>query len=283
MLLFKQVDFMQAWLSKQAAAGKRIGFVPTMGALHEGHLALVRQSRTENDQTVVSIFVNPTQFNQPEDLKAYPRLPGPDILALSREGVDVLFLPDQEAVYPPGLDTRLHIDLQGLDRPMEGQFRPGHFAGVAQVVHRLLAIVRPHRLYMGQKDYQQAAIIRHLLNHTDHMAQLRVHPTVREKDGLAMSSRNLRLAPDLRQRAVLLYQTLLWVKKAYQSGQPVADIEANAMQRLQQPDFRPEYVKIVDGVTLQGVRQPGDHTIVVCCLACWAGSVRLIDNLILSA
>ena len=250
-----------------------------MGALHEGHLALVRQSRTENTLTVASIFVNPTQFNQADDLQAYPRLPGPDIAALSEVGCEVLFMPGTDEVYPPGRNTELRIDLKGLDKPMEGAFRPGHFAGVAQVVDRLLTIVGPDRLYMGQKDYQQAAIIRHVLQETGRSTELRVHPTVRETDGLAMSSRNLRLTGDHRQRAVRLYQTLLWAREALGRGVAVPEIEKEAMQRLQQPGFRPEYFSIVDGITLQPVADAQQHAHIVACLACWAGEVRLIDNL----
>lgn len=281
MLLFKHVRTLQAFLSRRRAAGQTIGFVPTMGALHEGHLALVRQSRAENTLTVASIFVNPTQFNQADDLQAYPRLPGPDIAALTSVRCDVLFMPAVEEVYPPDHNTDLRIDLAGLDEPMEGAFRPGHFAGVAQVVDRLLTMVEPHRIYMGQKDYQQATIIRHLLRTTERATELRVHPTVREADGLAMSSRNLRLTDDHRRRAVRLYQTLRWAKDALTAGMAVADIEAEAMERLQQPGFRPEYFSIVDGITLQPVAEPAQHAIIVACLACWAGDVRLIDNLLL--
>jgi len=281
MLLFKHVASLQVFLSRRRASGQTVGFVPTMGALHEGHLALVRQSRTENNITVASIFVNPTQFNQSDDLQAYPRLPGPDIAALEEAQCDVLFMPAAEEVYPPELNTDLRIDLSGLDEPMEGAFRPGHFAGVAQVVDRLLTIVEPQRLYMGQKDYQQATIIRHLLRETARTTQLRVHPTVREADGLAMSSRNLRLSQDHRSRAPRLYQTLWWAKDALAAGKTVSAIEKEALERLQQPGFQPEYFSVVDGTTLQPVIDPEAHTVIVACLACWAGDVRLIDNVVL--
>lgn len=281
MLLFKQVESLQRFLSFRKEAGDTVGFVPTMGALHEGHLALVRKARSENTLSVCSIFVNPTQFNASGDLDAYPRLPGPDLEALTSVGNDVVLMPSVGEVYPNGKAGGSPVDLAGLDQPMEGAFRPGHFAGVAQVVDRLLDIVQPHRLYMGQKDYQQAAIIGHLLRETGRPAELRVHPTIREADGLAMSSRNLRLTTDHRERAPLLYQTLQWVRDAYLQGQPVPQIEQAALERLDQPGFRPEYVQIVDGITLQPARTPDQHEVVVACLACWAGEVRLIDNIIL--
>lgn len=283
MVLFKHVGTLQAFLTRRQAVGQTVGFVPTMGALHEGHLALVRQSRTENSLTVTSIFVNPTQFNQKDDLAAYPRLPGPDIAALDEAQCDVLFMPEAREVYPPGLNTDLRIDLNGLDQVMEGAFRPGHFTGVAQVVDRLLTIVNPQRLYMGQKDYQQATIIRHLLRETGRPTRLRVHPTVREADGVAMSSRNLRLEEEHRPRAIRLYQTLQWAKEALSNGMAVLTIEKEAMERLQQPGFRPEYFSVVDGISLQSVIDPRQHEHIVACVACWAGDVRLIDNLTLRA
>lgn len=281
MLLFKQVEFLQRFLMSEKKKGRTVGFVPTMGALHEGHLALVRKARSENTLSVCSIFVNPTQFNEASDLDAYPRLPGPDLEALSRVGNDVVLMPTVDEVYPNGKEGGAPVDLAGLDQPMEGAFRPGHFAGVAQVVNRLLDIVQPHRLYMGQKDYQQAAIIGHLLRETGRPTELRVHPTIREGDGLAMSSRNMRLTPDHRERAPLIHQALLWVREAYLTGDPVPQIEREALKKLDQPGFRPEYVQIVDGLTLRPTQSPGQHEVVVACVACWAGEVRLIDNLIL--
>jgi len=281
MLLFKQVKALQRFLRSQKKAGQTIGFVPTMGALHEGHLALVRKARSENNLSVCSIFVNPTQFNEASDLDAYPRLPGPDLEGLSRVGNDVVLMPSDQEVYPNGRGGGSPVDLAGLDQPMEGAFRPGHFAGVAQVVNRLLDIVEPHRLYMGQKDYQQAAIIRHLLRETGRPTELRVQPTVREADGLAMSSRNLRLTSDHRDRANKLYETLQWVRDEYLSGQPVKQIERAALEKLDQPGFRPEYLQIVDGITLKPAESTDQHDVVVACVACWAGEVRLIDNLIL--
>jgi len=281
MLLFKQVESLQRFLSSQKKAGHTVGFVPTMGALHEGHLALVRKCRSENTLSVCSIFVNPTQFNEAGDLNAYPRLPGPDIAALSSVSNDVVFMPSEEEVYPNGKEGGSPVDLAGLDQPMEGAFRPGHFAGVAQVVDRLLEMVQPHRIYMGQKDYQQAAIIGHLVRETGRTTELRVHPTIREADGLAMSSRNLRLSPGHRAQAPLIYQTLQWVAERYRKGDPVPRIEQAAMDKLNLPGFRPEYVQIVDGLTLQPARSADQHETVAACVACWAGDVRLIDNLIL--
>ena len=171
-----------------------IGFIPTMGALHEGHLALIRAAQANGCYTVCSIFVNPTQFNDPSDLEKYPRTPEKDAELLEKVGCDVIFMPEVEEIYPPGDIQDFELDFEGLDEVMEGVFRPGHFKGVAQVVKRLLDLVQPDGLYMGQKDFQQVAIVRHLIRVTRFPVELVVVPTVREHDGLAMSSRNIRLS-----------------------------------------------------------------------------------------
>ncbi|WP_373550908.1 pantoate--beta-alanine ligase [Haliscomenobacter sp.] len=278
MFLHQTLSELQQYLNSRRRLGETIGFAPTMGALHSGHLDLIRHSKAHNACTVCSIFVNPTQFNDPKDLEKYPRTPDKDFQLLESVGTEVLFMPPVAEIYPPGLETTLQLELGQLDKVMEGAFRPGHFQGMAQVVKRLLDIVQPDRLYMGQKDFQQFSIVGHMIRQLDLPVELVMVPTVREADGLAMSSRNVRLSPEQRMAAPVIFQTLSWAKT--QLGiLPIADIEAEAMQRLSLPDFRPEYFQIVDGQTLLPVVDPAEHAWIVACVASWVGEVRLIDNL----
>ena len=280
MYLFKTVQDYSNFLKHLGSEATSIGFVPTMGALHEGHLSLIKASKEQNALTVCSIFVNPTQFNESTDLKKYPRTPAKDIALLAAAGCDVVLLPSVEEVYPPAVDLDSPIPPKALVVAMEGQFRPGHFEGVVQVVKRLLDIVRPAHLYMGQKDYQQAAIIAWMLESLELPVELVVCPIMREADGLAMSSRNVRLEQDIRSRASLLYQTLLAVKERLYEGS-VEELQSWALGNLAQKDFRPEYFDIVDGQSLQPLEQITATDFVVACTAVWAGEVRLIDNMIL--
>jgi len=258
-----------------------IGFVPTMGALHEGHLALIRAAQTAGGYTVCSIFVNPTQFNDPSDLEKYPRTPEKDAELLAKVGCDVIFMPDVGEVYPPDANQDFEIDFEGLDQVMEGVFRPGHFKGVAQVVKRLLELVGPDKLYMGQKDFQQVAIVRHLIRTTGFPVQLVVVPTVREQDGLAMSSRNVRLSPEARMQGPAIYQTLIAAKIKAANDMPPAEISREAMIALTEAGFRPEYFEIVNAETLQPVIKMNETPEVVACVAAWLEGVRLIDNMVL--
>jgi pantoate--beta-alanine ligase len=282
MHLFKKVSDLQYYLRSLKAAGKTIGFVPTMGALHQGHVSLIEASKAECDHTVCSIFVNPTQFNDQKDLDKYPRTPGADIELLLACGCDILFMPPVAEVYPPEGLKALDLDFGSLETVMEGEFRPGHFKGVAQVVHRLLEIVLPDRLYMGQKDYQQVAIVRSMIRQTGLQVALITCPTLREADGLAMSSRNLRLSPAARQEATLIFRTLSYARAQAGKLAP-AEIQAAAFQQLSAPGFRPEYFDLVDGDTLQPVRSFEESAVVVACTAVWLDGVRLIDNMILKA
>lgn len=282
MLLFKQTEKLDSYLSRERKQGRTVGFVPTMGALHEGHLSLLRASRRENELTVCSIFVNPTQFNDPEDLRKYPRTIERDTELLASEGCDLLFWPTVGEIYPDGTKTAdaPPLDLEGLDKRMEGAHRPGHFKGVVQVVHRLLDIVKPHRLYMGQKDFQQFTIIRHMIVRLQLPVDLVVGPTVREADGLAMSSRNRRLSPEARQSAPLIFQTLQ--QAAAQIHQlPPEKIRRQALEKLDAPPLRPEYFELVDGRTLMPVQSADQTDYIVACTAVWAEDIRLIDNTIL--
>ncbi len=280
MLLFKKVSDLQDHLQQVRQKGQSIGFIPTMGALHEGHLSLIQQAKSQCDVAVCSIFVNPTQFNDSSDLEKYPRTIGQDILMLNGVKCDVLFLPPANEVYPPGLDTSLSLDFAGLDSILEGEFRPGHFAGMAQVVKRLLDIVGPNALFMGQKDLQQFTIVQSMLKQLGLDIDLVRCPIIREADGLAMSSRNRRLPANHRAAAPKIYQVLQACRAKMKELDP-EKLEQWALQELQQPDFRPEYFRIVDGYHLQPLRQFADTKFAVICAAVWVGEIRLIDNLIL--
>ncbi|MCZ2100480.1 MAG: pantoate--beta-alanine ligase [Chitinophagales bacterium] len=260
--------------------GLKVGFIPTMGALHEGHLKLIKTAKRENDVTVVSIFVNPTQFNDKKDLEKYPRTLAQDQQQLAAVGTDILFAPEVEDIYPSGTEVGADIYLGGLDAVMEGTHRPGHFNGVAQVVKRLLDIVQPDQLYMGQKDFQQFTIINYMLKSLQIPVKLRICPIVREKNGLAMSSRNVRLSAEAREQAKVIFNTLKSVKQKSKTMAP-EQLTAYAMKRLNKPPFTPEYFDIVDGDTLNPVVNMDQHSYVVACTAVWVEGVRLIDNMIL--
>lgn len=281
MITIHTVVELQTILEKYAKQGKSIGFAPTMGALHNGHMSLMSASVNENDITICSIFVNPTQFNELSDLDKYPRTLEADQKLLKKNGVDIVFAPSNEEVYPTELKTELSIDFKGLDQEMEGEFRPGHFSGVAQVVKRLLDIVNPTNLYMGQKDFQQFSIIQFMIKHYNINTNLRVVPIIREDSGLAMSSRNVRLTDEHRIAAKEIYKTLKYVKRnKYKMHSQ--ELEQYAMARLAKiKGFKPEYFTIADGYTLQKTHTIKQSKYVVACTAVWAGEVRLIDNIIL--
>jgi pantoate--beta-alanine ligase len=277
MLIFQKTADLRRHLDAAEARGRHIGFAPTMGALHQGHLELVEMARQNGDMPVVSIFVNPTQFNDPKDLEKYPRTPERDVELLLGAGCEVLYMPPVEEVYPPGLDVQLDIDFGTLDQVMEGVFRPGHFNGMATVVNRLLDITRPRRLYMGQKDFQQLTIVRDMLRQTGRPTDLVMCPTVRESDGLAMSSRNTRLSPEMRAIAPVIHRSLLAAREALRS-QAAADVQKTALHTLENAGLRPEYFDLVDGISLQPVQGWNDSPFIVACVAAFAGEVRLIDN-----
>jgi len=278
MLIFKKVADLRQWLASQTTS---VGFVPTMGALHDGHLELVRMAKRDGCLAVASIFVNPTQFNDPKDLEKYPRTVEKDTALLISAHCDALFAPTVEEVYPTGENLTIDLDFKQLDKVMEGEFRPGHFKGMATVVNRLLDIVQPHRLYMGQKDFQQLSIVRDMIRQLALPIELVMCPTVREPDGLAMSSRNVRLTPEMRVVAPMIHQTLQWTKTALDKNRPAAEIQTEALQKLADAGLRPEYFEIVDGETLLNVLHRNDSEFIVACIAAFAGEVRLIDNLIL--
>ena len=280
MFIIKRVSHLQQWVSQKRAEGFTIGFIPTMGALHKGHLSLVQKSKSETQVTMVSIFVNPKQFNDPDDLIKYPRPVEKDVELLYNHGVDMLFLPEVDDIYPPGVSTSIDFDAGVAAETMEGKFRPGHFDGMAEVVHRLLRITMPDKLFMGQKDFQQFSIIRKLIDDFKLPVQLVMCPTVREENGLAMSSRNERLDPEVRKKAGLIYQLLSEGKTHFESGTPAGEIRKKFFESLEKEGFRPEYFEVVDGYTLLPVDSPDIAQQVVACCAVYANDVRLIDNLI---
>lgn len=278
--VIERASELNALVASHKQNGLSVGFVPTMGALHEGHLTLAKRAKKENDFVIVSIFVNPTQFNDKKDLEKYPRTLESDLLLLETTGVDVVFFPEVSEVYPDGDDKGAEIDLGGLDTYMEGAFRPGHFKGVAQVVKRLLDIVTPDKLYMGQKDFQQFTIIHHMIQKLKISTELVVCPIIREPNGLAMSSRNERLSSATRSVAGIIYKTLKAAKRQSSTKTP-EQISSYGMKKLNVAPFEPEYFIIVDGYKLTPIDDIHATKYAVACVAVWADGVRLIDNIIL--
>jgi len=280
MVLFKKVEELKTYLATQRAKGMKIGYAPTMGALHRGHASLIEKAKAENDICVCSIFVNPTQFNDPADLEKYPRTEAADMALLESKRNDVLFYPSAEEIYPKDLVIPT-FDFGKIDKVMEGFYRPGHFDGVVQVVYRLLDIVEPDRLYMGQKDFQQFTLIYHMLQQMGSKTELVVCPIIREEDGLALSSRNVRLTKENRANAPIISKTLHSLKEWVYS-QSVKKVKEKALTQLGSlPDFKPEYLDIVDGYSLQPITDFEESPYVVACAAVWTGKIRLIDNVIL--
>jgi len=286
MLLLKKKDDLLHWLDKQRAERRSIGFVPTMGALHAGHISLIDISKKSTDITVCSLFVNPTQFNDPKDFQKYPITIENDILLLEQAGVDVLYLPEVSDIYPDGTKSLETYTLGRLELLLEGAFRPGHFQGVCQVMRRLLDAVRPDQLFMGQKDYQQCMVVHRLLEIMGLPTRLVPCPIVREKDGLAMSSRNRRLSEDQRRTAITIYQALTGIKDGWQKGEKPASLIQSATSLLESKGFRVDYVSIADPMTLEplsetGSRQTSSRPPAVALVAAFLGEIRLIDNMTL--
>lgn len=258
-------------------AGEKIAFVPTMGFLHEGHLSLVRRARRLGDRVVVSVFVNPAQFGPREDFRTYPRDTRRDLRLLREEGVDLVFLPATATMYPPG--HRTTIDVGGLDSVLEGRSRPGHFRGVVLVVEKLLNIVEPDLLVLGQKDAQQAVILERMVRDLDQPVRVVRGPTVREKDGLALSSRNTYLDPAQRRAAPVLYRALSRARAAARRGERSAARLLRLIEReiAGEPLVRLDYAAVVDPATLAPVRKVEGKVLIP--LAAFLGRTRLIDNL----
>ncbi|MDY3068813.1 MAG: pantoate--beta-alanine ligase [Parabacteroides sp.] len=271
------IQDLKGYLAQERLNNRRIGFVPTMGALHAGHLSLVKRCVDENDICVVSVFVNPTQFNDKKDLETYPRTLEKDCELLQAAGCDYVFAPSVEEMYPEP-DTRV-FDFGKVMQVMEGARRPGHFNGVAQVVSKLFYIVEPDNAYFGEKDFQQIAVIRAMVKQLGLSVKINDCPILREADGLAMSSRNTRLTPELRQKAPLIARTLKESANfAPAKGvQEVIDYVVNTIN--QEPDMEVEYFEIVDGNTLESIKDWKDTDYPVGCITVYCGEVRLIDNI----
>jgi len=255
------------------------GFVPTMGYLHEGHLSLVRRARAENDRVAVSVFVNPTQFGPHEDYARYPRDLERDLRLLEPLGVDLVFVPSVEEMYPPGFQT--WVIVEEVSRPLEGASRPGHFRGVATVVAKLFNILRPDRAYFGQKDAQQTVVIRRMVQDLNIPVEIMICPTVREPDGLAMSSRNTYLNPEERRAATVLFRALQAAKARYEAGERDAERLREAMREVirAEPLARIDYVSVAHPETLQELERVEGPALLS--LAVYIGTTRLIDNLML--
>jgi len=279
MKLFTTILEMQNYLHNQRVEGKSVGFVPTMGALHQGHLTLVNRSHKENDLTVCSIFVNPIQFNNREDLEKYPRTLNSDAKLLEAHGCDVLFAPEAAEMYPENETPFLDIEFGMLDKVMEGKFRPGHFRGVAIVVKRLFDIVQPSRAYFGKKDFQQLAIINHMVKSLSIPVEIIPCDTVREPDGLAMSSRNMRLTITERNLAPKIYEILLNVKNSV-GKIPVPELREWAIKKIEEdPALKVEYFEIGDKDSLMPIERWNHEQQAMAFTAVFLGNVRLIDNI----
>lgn len=280
MIIFKKASAIHEYLQQQGKKGVKTGFVPTMGALHEGHIALVKQALSSSGLVVCSIFVNPTQFNNSQDFAKYPITVEQDIEMLEAAGCNVLFLPPVEEMYPNGTTPKMHYELGYLETILEGKYRPGHFQGVCQVVHRLLEIVMPDTLFLGQKDYQQCMVIKKLLDilHWQDRISLSICPTIRETDGLAMSSRNRRLDEDARKKAVRISETLEFIKKEIKPGY-LNDLKKRAASYLEAEGFKVDYAEIAAADDLSTEDTWDGQKPMVALIAAFLGEIRLIDNM----
>lgn len=280
MIIFKKAKLLSEYIDRQKKEGQKIGFVPTMGALHKGHLSLIDTCKKSNTITVCSIFVNPTQFNNPEDLKQYPITTATDIEELVNHKCNVLFLPSVEEMYPKEY-AKKHYELGAIETRLEGYYRPGHFQGVCQAVDRLLEIVQPHNLYLGQKDYQQCMVIKKLLELTgkENHIKLNIVPTVRESDGLAMSSRNLRLNEEQRKLANSIFRELSIIKENIHQHS-LDKLKKNASMHLTEKGFNVDYIEIANADDLSTATSTSAKLVALA--AATTGTIRLIDNLVLN-
>jgi len=276
MEIYKTVTEVKYFIEKVKSKNKCIGFIPTMGALHKGHLSLLYDSEKKTDISIVSIFVNPTQFNNQQDYIKYPRFFDKDIELLRSSGCDAVFFPSEEEMYPEP-DDRV-FDLGYLERIMEGEFRTGHFQGVAKIVSKLFNIVNPDFAFFGQKDFQQLAIVKKLVQLMGSSVKIISCPIVREDNGLAMSSRNQRLSAQEFDQASIIYQTISRIPEMIHN-QDLLSIKKYVKDNIDgNPIFQTEYVELVDSESLEVVRDIKNHTSITCCVAVYCGQVRLIDN-----
>jgi len=281
MILFKRSEDLHHWVLEQKNKGKITGFVPTMGALHEGHMELVKACRSMVDQTICSIFVNPAQFNDPKDFEKYPVSTEKDIQMLYHAGADIVFLPSVEEIYPHGQTGLETYDLGPLETLLEGRYRPGHFQGVSQVMSRLLKLVQPDHLFMGQKDFQQCLVVQRLIEIMHLPVQLHTVPTVREEDGLAQSSRNRRLTAEQRKNAAAISQVLSDIRGKLSSGD-AGELLKQAREKLDAAHFKTDYISIARASDLQPLAYWNGKEKAVALVAAFQGDVRLIDNMLLN-
>ncbi|MEO8148581.1 MAG: pantoate--beta-alanine ligase [Bacteroidia bacterium] len=277
---FETIESLQSYLDSVRGSNKSIGFIPTMGALHKGHIELINKARNENDIVVSSVFVNPTQFNNQNDLALYPRPVEKDIAMLEKANCDAVFTPPVEAMYPDG-NNLLNLDLAGLDKVMEGVFRPGHFAGMITIVHKLFNVVTPRNAYFGEKDFQQLAIIKYMVKQLNMPVSIIGCATVRETDGLAMSSRNIHLTPEEKKQAPVIYNTLnacIDLKNKMNPDQlqhfVKTEIEKSGL-------FKVEYISFVDAINLSELKDWNSSESQRACIAVTTSKTRLIDNIAL--
>ncbi len=278
MKIITKSSALKDYLINSIRSGQQIGFIPTMGALHEGHLELLKRSREQNAFSVCSIFVNPTQFNNAVDFEKYPKTLEQDAALLKAAQADLLFIPEVEEIYPGGISHLEKFDLGYLETILEGSSRPGHFQGVCQVMQRLLTIVQPHLLFMGQKDYQQCMVVDRLIKIMKSDIQLITVPTVRQEDGLALSSRNRRLTDIGRTKASAIYQVMKFVAETVKPG-PLEPVRQSAREKLTDKGFVVDYVEIADARDLRLIADWDGHSPLVCLVAAFLEEVRLIDNL----
>ncbi len=277
MIIFKTREGLKNYLRNKKVSGSKLGFVPTMGALHKGHLSLIKASRKSNQLTICSIFVNPTQFNNKNDFALYPTPVEKDIQLLLQAACDILFLPTVKEMYPTGMKLK-NYNLGSIENILEGAYRPGHYQGVCQIVDKLLETVHPDNLYLGQKDYQQCMIINKLINLQDFKSKIKISPTIREENGLAMSSRNMRLASAEKKNAGLIYETLLYIKGHIKPGD-LGKLKTDSIKKLTQQNFKVDYVAIADANNLSSVSHWDGKQKLVALMAATLNEVRLIDNM----
>lgn len=278
MIVFKDIGLLKNYLAHAKESNLVSGFVPTMGALHKGHITLIEQAKKQCGLVVCSIFINPTQFNNRSDFQKYPVTLDNDLYLLEKAGADLLFLPSIDVLYPNGTDKLEQYDLGYLETILEGSFRPGHFQGVCQVMSRLLQIIQPTLLFMGQKDYQQCMVVKRLIQQIQLPVTLITCETIREADGLAMSSRNKRLNEIQRQRSTGIYQALIHIKENI-SKKNIDLVKKEAMDILENSFFKTDYVEIADAGTLEIIKNWNGKQKLVALIAAFQGEIRLIDNM----
>jgi pantoate--beta-alanine ligase len=280
MIIFKNSRDLRSYLEHARNKGAALGFVPTMGALHKGHISLIRESRKASDITVCSIFVNPVQFNNIEDFKKYPTTLDKDILLLEESGCDVVFIPSEKEIYPTSTSRTKHFSIGRLEKILEGKFRPGHFQGVCLVMERLLLIVHPDYLFLGQKDYQQCLVLKRLISLVGLRIKLVICPIVREKNGLAMSSRNLRLNDAEKKLASQLHKSLIYLSKNLHK-KSFAELKFEITGNLEKKGFKVDYLELAYSKNLKLIETDYTAKNLIILIAAYLDNVRLIDNLLI--